>query len=489
MKRSIYNFAAALFAGMAFLTGCGEFGDMNVDPNRPSTPLTSSLLTSAQRGLTDLRATSTDDAVTANSIVGDATTVLYVQHISEKQYTESSRYQTNFFDFNSMYSGPLFDLQTIIDLNSDPETMGDVIAAGSNANQIAVARILRAFYFSVITDRWGEIPYSSALRGNANFSPSYDTQRDIYLDLLNELKEAVDQMDGGTSVRGDFLMGGNMLRWAQFANSLRLTLALRMSEVEPQLAQTEFAAAYQDGILEGDFLYPYMSETNNQNPWYARFITRVDYVASNTMVDFMKPLDDPRLQVYADPAANTLTIEGMPYGISNAVAGEITNDEVSYLGIATREQDSPLPIMTVSQLMFSLAEGAQRGWISGDAGDFYNQGIEASFRQWGVFDQAVYDAYIARPEVAYDPSNAMEKIHQQKWAALFLQGSESWAEWRRTGFPVLEPAVDAVNESGEIPRRQGYPVTERDLNSTNYDAAVARQGADNLDTKVWWDAN
>ncbi|WP_158859859.1 SusD/RagB family nutrient-binding outer membrane lipoprotein [Lunatibacter salilacus] len=480
MKKSIYNFALTLFVGTALLTSCGEFGDMNVDPNRPSSPLTSSLLTSAQRGLT---------APAANSIVGDATTVLYVQHISEKQYTEASRYQTNFFDFNPMYSGPLFDLQTIIDLNSDPETSGDVLAAGSNANQIAVARILRAFYFSVITDRWGEIPYSSALLGNANFSPNYDTQRDIYLDLINELKEAVAQMDGGPVVQGDFLMEGDMERWAQFANSLRLTLALRMSEVEPQVAQTEFAAAYQAGILEADLLYPYLPETNNQNPWYARFITRVDYVASNTMVDFMEPLNDPRLGVYSDPAAETGTIVGMPYGISNAVAGEITNDEVSYLGTATREQSSELPIMTVAQLMFSLAEGAQRDWISGDAADFYNQGIEASFRQWGVFDQASYDAYIAQPEVAYNPAAAMETIHQQKWAALFLQGTESWSEWRRTGFPVLAPAVDAVNESRQIPRRHGYPVTERDLNSTNYNAAVARQGADNLDTKVWWDAD
>lgn len=479
MKKYTNIVAATLIAGMAFLTSCGEFGDMNVDPNRPSTPLTSSLLASAQRGLT---------APAVNSIVGDATTVLYVQHIAEKQYTEASRYQTNFFNFNPLYSGPLFDLQTIITLNTDEEIRGDVLAAGSNANQIAVARILKAFYFSVITDRWGEIPYSQALQGQGNFSPAYDTQRDIYFDLINELREAVAQMDGGAPVQGDFLMNGNMTRWAQFANSLRMTLALRLSNVEPEFAASEFAAAYQGGILESDFLYPYLAETNNQNPWYARFITRVDYVASDTMVDFMAPLGDPRLEVYADPAADTGTIVGMPYGISNAVAGEITNDEVSYLGIATRTQAAPLPIMTRAQLMFSLAEAAHRGWVSGNAADYYNLGIEYSFRQWGVFAQSIYDDYIAQPGVAFDATNAMELILTQKWAALFLQGTEAWSEWRRTGIPVLTPAVDAANESRQIPRRHGYPETERDLNTTNYNAAVARQGSDNLDTKVWWDS-
>lgn len=478
MRKSINKVFAVLVLSAAYLTGCGDFGDMNVDPNRPSTPLTSSLLANAERGLT---------APAAGSIVGDATTVLYVQHIAEKQYTEASRYQTNFFNFNPLYSGPLFDLQTIIDLNSDEATRGDVLAAGSNANQIAVARILKAFYFSVITDRWGDIPYSQALQGQGNFSPAYDSQRDIYLDLMKELREAVAQMDGGAPVQGDFLMNGNMNRWAQFANSLRMTLALRLSNVEPEIAATEFASAYQAGILEADLLYPYLPETNNQNPWYARFITRVDYVASNTMVDFMAPLSDPRLPVYADPAAETGTIVGMPYGISNAIAGEITNDEVSYLGMATRGQDSPLPIMTRAQLMFSLAEAAQRGWVSGNPADFYNQGIEYSFRQWGVFNQATYDAYIAQSEVVFNPINAIEMIQTQKWAALFLQGTESWSEWRRTGFPALTPAVDAANESGQIPRRQGYPETERDLNTTNYNAALARQGLDVLDTRMWWD--
>ncbi|AGA77063.1 SusD/RagB family nutrient-binding outer membrane lipoprotein [Echinicola vietnamensis] len=476
MRRLINKINTGLAAGMLVMaTGCSDFGDMNVNPNKPSTPLTSSLLTDAQRSVSD--------------VIGNETSVLYVQHISQKQYTEGSRYQTIYFNFNGYYSGPMFDLERIIDLNTDEATKGDMTAAGSNANQIAVARILKAYFYSVLTDRWGELPYTEALQGDEDLSPAYDTQKDIYYSLFTELTEAVAQMDGGTPVEGDFLLEGDMEGWEQFANSLRLTLALRLSDVDPAKAEAEFVAAYEAGILETDLMYPYLAATNNQNPWYARFLTRVDHVISSTMVDFMKPLDDPRLGVYADPAAATGTIEGMPYGISNAVAGEITNDEVSYLGSTARQQDAPLPIMTRSQLLFSLAEGAARGWIDESAEDLYYEAIQASFEQWGVFDQASYDTYIAQPEVMYDSSNPYMSIGNQKWAALFLQGFEAWAEWRRLDYPELTPAPDALNESGQIPVRQAYPTTERDLNEANYAEAVARQGEDGLDTKLWWDVN
>ncbi|GAA0878797.1 hypothetical protein GCM10009119_17650 [Algoriphagus jejuensis] len=230
-------------------------------------------------------------------------------------------------------------------------------------------------------------------------------------------------------------------------------------------------------------------EANNQNPWYGRYLTRVDYAISNTMYDYMKPLGDPRLAVYADPAANTGTIVSMPYGISNAEAGSITNAEVSYLGMAIREQNAELPILTTSQIEFSLAEAALKGWISESAEEHYLKAIAASFRQYGVYSQAAFDAFVAQPDVAWDATKGIEKIGYQKWVALFLQGFESWAEWRRLDYPVLAPAEAALNSSKEIPVRQAYPTTERDINTDNYLEAVARQGEDGLDTKLWWDVN
>ncbi len=463
-----------LLAGTALLTSCGDFGDMNTDPNRPSNPLTSGLLTSAEKSI--------------DGVIGDATSVLYAQQLSQKQYTEGSRYQTIYFNFNGYYAGPLMDLQRIIDLNTNEETKGDVLTSGSNANQLAVARILRAYFFGIMTDRWGSIPYSNALQGEANFAPSYDTQEAIYNDLLNELKNAAAQIQlTETAVEGDFLFNGDMQSWINFANSLRMIYALRISDVAGDLAKTHFVDAYQNGGISQNVMYPYLADANNQNPWYARYLTRVDYAISDTMFDYMNPLNDPRLPVFADPAKGAGEIVPMPYGIANTAAGEITNDEISYLGSGLRGQGADLPILTLAQLHFSAAEAAVRGWISEDAEMHYNAAIKASMMQFGVYSDASFAAYIAQPEVKWSSADAMKKIGYQKWVALFLQGFESWSEWRRLDYPVLTPAKDAMNDSKMIPVRQAYPTTERDINSDNYNAAVSAQGADDLDTKVWWD--
>jgi hypothetical protein len=139
--------------------------------------------------------------------------------------------------------------------------------------------------------------------------------------------------------------------------------------------------------------------------------------------------------------------------------------------------------------LFSQAEAAKLGWISGDAKALYESAIKASIQQWigAAGTDAVVDAYLQQPDVKYDDAKALELIATQKWIALFYQGNEAWAEWRRTGYPVLTPASNALNPSGKIPRRLAYPITEQTLNKANYDKAVAAQGADTQDTKVWWD--
>ena len=155
-----------------------------------------------------------------------------------------------------------------------------------------------------------------------------------------------------------------------------------------------------------------------------------------------------------------------------------------------RQQTSPTYIYTYAQVLFSLAEAAHRGWIGGGdaaAADYYYDAIKASWEQWGVFNQASFTTYIAQTEVAYTPGTAMQKIALQKWIALFLNGYEAWAEWRRLDYPVLEPAPASLNPEG-IPVRQAYPAFEATLNSANYNEAVNRMtGGDDLNTPVWWD--
>lgn len=478
--KTIWNKTAyVLTALMLFSVSCSDFGDINVDPNRSISVATATLLTGAMRAMGD--------------VVGRENEVLYVQHMAETQYTEDSRYQTVNYDFNGWYTGPLAKLQHYIDLNTAEATKLSSLSGGSNDNQIAVGRILKAYFYTFLTDRWGPIPYSQALTGGkegGTFTPAYDSQKDIYFDLFDELDAAVKQMDSGAPVVGDFIFDGDMDAWASFANSLRMVMALRIAEVDEDKAKEEYAAALAGGVLTESVMYPYLSASANQNIWFADFITRTDYAISSTLVDYMQPLGDPRLASYADPAPNFGEIKGMTYGVSNAVAGSIPNPDISFPNSTyVRAQDAPIGIITLSQILFCQAEAANRGWTSESAGDLYEAAIRASMVQWGIEDETAIGDFLAEGDVAWDAANGAELIGTQKWVALYLQGVEAWCEWRRTGYPALAPAVDALNNSGEIPRRQGYPTTERDINEVNYTAALSGLlgGEDNLDTKLWWD--
>lgn len=485
------------------IAGCDDFGSMNVDPNNAQEAQPDLLLTYAERSV--------------GAYVGSVNGALYVQYFAETQYTDASTYSSVNFSFASgytpvtnppdedinAYSGPLHNLQEIIDLNTNEETRSSqrVQSAGSNANQIAVARILRAYLYHTMTDRWGYIPYSEALQGEDDFTPSYDSQEAIYQDLLTELSEAVEQIDDGAGPTGDYIFEGDMGRWEAFANTLRMRIALRLSERNPAGIDyvQHFTDAYNAGPIEQDVMYPYLADANNENPWFNRFRTRTDYAISNTLSDTMKAVDDQRLLVYADPAPNYNDEDGqiefsdinpMPYGVSADSAGNITNAEVSFPGQAIRDQDAPLPIMTMAELQFMIAEAIERGWIAGDAAQEYYDGIQASWEQWDVYDEGDFTTYILDPDVAYTSADWEQKIGFQKWIALFPQGYEAWAEWRRLGNPELEPAPAAVNNSGEIPVRQGYPGDESELNSENYQQAVEAQNiVTGLDEPVWWDVD
>jgi hypothetical protein len=444
------------------LTSCtSDFGDMNVDPNNPSDALPDLLLTSALQSV--------------SSVAGAVTGALYVQYLAETQYTEDSRYGTEQFDFTYWYTSPLNDCETIIN-------------SSATANYKAAARITKAYFYHMMTDRWGMLPYSQALQGAENFQPAYDTQEAIYKGLIVDLTEAVTLFDVNSSLNGDILLGGDVARWAQWGNTLRMVMALRLSDIDPAYAQDEYDAAIAAGVIDMDVMYAHLAEDANASPWYTRFVTRTDYAISNTMDDAMTAKGDLRLLKYADPAPDAVTagatgldlIVGMTYGISNGDAGDIMNQEISFPGMAIRSQDSPLPVYTVAQVHFSKAEAALLGW-GGDAAAEYDLGVSASFTQWGVDGSADY--------LTANPYIDINSIAYEKWVAAFPQGYEAWAEWRRLDSPALTPAINAQNTSGNIPVRHAYVQTESELNADNYNAAVSLQGADVLDTKLWWDVN
>lgn len=470
------------------LAGCGEFGDTNENPNASETPLTSALLTNAISGL--------------SSAVSSTRPSLYCQYISETQYTETSRYQIGAVDWSGELAGSIYDLQNIININSDPSTAASAALVGSNANQIAIARILKAYRFSVLTDRYGDMPYSQALKSEPQ--PKFDSQDSIYIDLFKELGEAVDQFEeDGETVQGDILLDGDVARWKKFANSWRLVLALRVSNAAPALAAEQIAAALgaDGGLITSNaenVVLTYPGDGNYNSPWYS---VSGDFSISGTIADMLNTLGDARVNAYGNPVNGTLI--GVPYGLQRQDAINWTAANTNWslvLNTAYRGMDGSINLVTFADVLLALAEASQNGLVtlSGTVAstygatteEVYNNGIKASWEQWNVYDATVYADYIAQSSVALSAGDEDEKIGTQRWLAFFPNGYQGWSEWRRTGYPTLSPASEPLNNSKQIPVRYMYPTDEYNLNKTNLQDAIDKlQEGDTDSSPLWWDVN
>jgi hypothetical protein len=477
MKISNNKFILGL--GLALvLTSCDftDFGDTNVNPNATEVPITSALLTNAI-------------AATGNSTV-DLDAGLFCQYFSETQYTDDSRYTVQDRAWDGTYAGSMNDLQNIINYNTDPKTKDVVSVNGSNNNQIAVAKILLAYRYSILTDTYGDIPYTAALKGEAQVP--YDAQADVYKGLFKDMKEAIAQFDNGLSAQGDVLFNGNITRWKKFANSLRLILAIRISKADANLGKTEFNAALaaSGGVIESNadnatLTYPGGSF---RSPWYEVYNGRKDYSISDIMVSQLTTLKDPRLPVFGAPNASG-GVKGVPYGLprDQAIAFTNANPDWSFiLAPNKRTESSSVHIITVADTYFARAEAAQLGWTSENAETMYNNGIKASLEQWGL--GADYSKYIADPAIAFSGAgDKLTKIRLQTWISFYPKGLQGWSNWRRTGVPNLQPTPFAVNTSKQIPRRFAYPSTEQNLNKAAWQSATSKLGGDDPDKRVWWD--
>ncbi len=498
--------------------GCGkidDFGNTNSNPNAVTAPVPSALLSNA---LSILDGMSTPLAAS-----------LYCQYISENQYTETSTFAFQNPSSNPIYSGnpydatipkrktgSMMDLQVIINLNSNPATQGAASAFGSNANQIAVAKIAKAYMMWVVTDRYGDMPYSEALLGAANPSPKYDKQLDIYKTLISELTAAVAGFDNGDAVKGDIVYGGNSTKWKKFANTMRMMMALRLSKRFPntgEYAQVEFAKAASSAagfITSNDDNFTLVPNGGVfANPWYETYdgAQRDDYGISKTMTDCLGGLGDSRI------AAFSTHPNGFPYGIDRTIAVNFGNANTygRVIALSKRTSTSPTVMISAAASLLAQAEGIERGWITGNAQAVYESGVAASFAQWGVTMPGTYltgsanynsgagvnaigqsaPPYDAIPAAQGAPTpTKLSRIQLQRWLASFPNGNEGWAEWRRTGVPNLLPTRFATNaaDGKVIPRRFAYSTNEASLNPAKLAEAIAGlTGGDKQSSKVWWD--
>ena len=226
-----------------------------------------------------------------------------------------------------------------------------------------------------------------------------------------------------------------------------------------------------------------MSALPNTNPFYEFLVEggrTTEWCLGEELVTYMTDTADPRLAAYAqevggDGSGNGYV--GKPAGIrdiGSSIYGDSAN--VSLIGSLYLEAEQPAYLLTYAHLSLLMAEAAEKGYISGDAATYFNQGIAASVSSNGVSGS---------PSITYlGGDEGLEQIYEQIWVATFLQGFEAWAEWRRTGVPSLPLAIDAAESA--IPTRYRYPAEQQSYNNTNYTAAVAKLGEDNLTTPLWW---
>lgn len=424
--------------------------------------------------------------------------------------------------FNPIYVNVLPQLQTIFN------------SADINSAEYALANIWWVFAFQRVTDYWGPIPYFQA--GIAEGDVPYDSQKDIYMDFFERLKSSVVTLKsnltavpyGGTA---DVIYQGDVNKWIKFANTLRLRYAIRISGVEPELAKAEAEAAIAEGVFEVSPDDDALMEKNNidfnsiseMSEWF-------EFNMSAAMESILKGYNDPRIDEYFMPAQNTGTYEGLRNGLSINQLALPQNNKLANSHIGPRWSSpgrggwsnyfsTPANVMSTAEAFFLRAEGALLGWeMGGSVKDLYESGIKNSMTQWGITDQNVIDAYINGKTTPIAPNDYLnsppaadvpvefdltdvsiqrKQIAIQKWLALFPDGVEAWADYRRRDHDVLPLYPVANSDNPDIPdptvnwiRRIPFLSFEYETNGAEVEKAVKLlNGPDKITTPLWWDLN
>lgn len=516
MKRLVY----IILGGIALLgtTSCQkDFEEINTNPNRPQQALPTALF----NGSTKLFLKNTRNYTTSGMMFRS-----WMQYSAQDTYTKESRFLYRDYAGDYLWRYPYQvagGYKDIIDLNTDPKTKELMTIYGKNENQIAAARIMMAYTFALLVETFGDVPYYSygspnperfqALQLNEYISPVYATQKEIYTDLLKELKEAAAQIVSDSYVfkEGDYIFE-TPDKMRRFANSLRLRLAIRLKDVQDAELRTlaqQSINELKDGTAvmqsESDTVeLQFDSDDTNPAPIYNEYFVRnrVDYSPSNSFVQLLKGQRgnfgvDPRLQKYFAPKGltkyqardgrytesnNLNDYVGMPYGLDESMADFQFKSGVAVSFFSSRilQPNYAEVFMEYSEVCFLLSEA--NGWDN----TWYKKGVEASMKKWGV-DDAKITSFLATIPAANE-----ENVLTQKYIALYMNPNEAWAEYRRTGYPHTlikvneETDLNIPTEAGQtrykfeslvadltdIPERLRYPVAYKVINEANYQKAL-----------------
>ncbi len=363
----------------------------------------------------------------------------------------------------------------------------------------AIARIWMVYLIQQVTDMYGDIPVFEAFRV---IRPAFDPQKEIYLHILEELDQSVKAIkkfrNAGypTFGRADVLYQGNLDSWIAFANTMLMRVALRASNtaefnssIRPYLSALVVSETMVNHTQTARIIPDPVGPTYHvKNPLV--FVSAWHEVRlSKTLFDILALNGDPRLQVFAAPNAAGEYV-GLPNGQPHSLLAELRDSHFrpNFCNVGTffLGQNTPHFLVTYAESCFLKAEAAHKGFISGSAQAFYNEGITASLIQLGITDPVIISNYLSG-NAQFNPARALEQIWTQRWIALFPNGHEAWSVVRQTGFPRMNQPVYTFPGNQQMPRRKPYPNSEMQSNSANYNAAVARMGGDSQYTRMWWD--
>jgi hypothetical protein len=392
------------------------------------------------------------------------------------------------------------------------------------SNLLHMTRILQAHAFMLLTDTYGDIPYFEGGKAftDQNFFPAYDPQEEVYADIISELSSASAALNASARTEpADVLFGGDIGLWKKYGYSLLLRAGMRLSKVNTNTAQQVVQQAFQGGVMESNDENAMIRHDANYVNGPGRTLNATEannYYLAGPFVDHLKNTNDPRLSAiavtYVGAASGPEQVPGPDGNGSSDPAIQIgmpmgNNDETARqaaeaLGLASfyefaqadrtrvAKQTTPTFLVTAAQSQLLLAEAASRGWINAPADELYEDGVRLHMEQMAMFDAAStvpeeeITAYLdANP---YSATAALEQINTQYWIASFFNGPEAFANFRRSGFPALDPNPFPNQDiSGDFIRRLTYPATEIAVNTENVNTAISRMGPDLLDTRVWWD--
>ncbi|MDO3628616.1 SusD/RagB family nutrient-binding outer membrane lipoprotein [Mucilaginibacter sp. BT774] len=489
MKRKYKNLKRALFivlvAAFGF-SGCKKILDVNQNPNNPDHADPTLLLPTTQAAISQ---------VVGNSfqVFGNMWAQYWTQSPVASQYKSIDQYAPVATNFDN----PWLNLYRVALVNADLITKSH--EAGLE-NVKGIAYLMKAYSYQLATDAFGDVPLSQALQPSVYQNPKYDAQQLVYDSIFMYIKKALPLLNANAVSPGtqDMIFQGDMTKWVAFANTLELRAYLRLSNIDPNTAKAGIAALYQTNptFLTEDASITYTSTGGNENPFYNEAASPTlgkiqNVVASSTAVNAFTQNNDPRLakfySLFIDKVNPVDSLVSIPQGSYLSYVNKKVSTPSPLVGGKADDPTSataPVKLLSAAESYFLQAEAVARGWAAGNAASLYTQGIQASFDATGAGDATTYiatapDGLQALTAAATVNAKVKAIITQKYYAMCGFQGFEAWTEWRRTGYPKLNPSAATTIAAGQMPLRMLYPNTELTSN-LNYPGTIP------IYTHVWW---